>query len=66
MSDIIDRANEQAQEELDRNLAKAKRFDAPSLDECMECGEGIPEQRQRLGGVTHCIDCQNILENRRY
>lgn len=65
MSDIIDRANDQAQEELDRNLAKAKRFDTPSLTECIECDEDIPEQRQRLGSVTHCIDCQNIRENRR-
>lgn len=39
MSDIIDRANDQAQEELERNLAKAKRFDTPSLTECIECGE---------------------------
>ncbi len=66
MSDIIDRANDQAQEELERNLAKAKRFDTPSLEECIECGEDIPPQRQLLGGVTHCIDCQNILENRRF
>lgn len=66
MSDIIDRANDQAQEELNRNLAKAQRFDTPSLTECIECGEDIPEQRRRLGGVTRCIDCQNNVENRRY
>lgn len=65
MSDIIDRANDLAQEELERNLAKAQRFDRPSLTECLECGEDIPERRQRLGGVTHCIDCQNIIERRR-
>lgn len=29
MSDIIDRANDLAQEELDRSLAKAHRFDKP-------------------------------------
>ena len=65
MSDIIDRANDQAQEELTRNLAKAQRFDTPSLAECIECGEDIPERRQRLGGVTRCIDCQSVIERRR-
>lgn len=65
MSDIIDRANDQAQEELNRNLAKAQRFDTPSLAECVECGEDIPERRRRLGGVTRCIDCQRVIEQRR-
>lgn len=64
MSDIIDRANDQAQEELNRNLAKAQRFDTPSLLECTECGEDIPERRRRLGGVTRCIDCQTRFEHR--
>ena len=65
MSDIIDRANDQVQEALERNLAQAPRFDTPSLTECMECGEDIPERRQRLGGVTRCVDCQNNIEQRR-
>ena len=50
---------------IERNLAKAKRFDSPSLTECLECDEDIPERRRALGGVTHCIDCQNIIERRR-
>ena len=65
MSDIIDRANDQAQEELERNLAKAARFDKPSLLECLECGEDIPERCRSLGGVTRCVDCQNNIERRR-
>lgn len=65
MSDVIDRANDLAQESIDRSLAKAKRFDIPSLTECIDCGEDIPERRQRLGGVTRCIDCQNNIEKRR-
>lgn len=65
MSDIIDRANDQAQEELERNLAKAARFDQPSLTECIDCGEDIPERRRRLGGVTRCIDCRSVIERRR-
>jgi phage/conjugal plasmid C-4 type zinc finger TraR family protein len=65
MSDIIDRANDQAQEELERNLAKAARFDKPSSLECLDCGEDIPERRRSLGGVTRCVDCQNNIERRR-
>ena len=65
MSDIIDRANDLAQEELERNLAKAARFDRPSLTACLECDSPIPEQRRRLGGVTHCIDCQTVQERKR-
>lgn len=65
MSDIIDRANDQAQEELERNLAKAARFDQPSLTECIDCDEDIPERRRRLGGVSRCIDCQSVIERRR-
>ena len=64
MSDIIDRANEVAQEEIDRLLASACRFDTPSLAECIDCSEDIPEGRQRLGGVTRCIDCQSEHEKR--
>ena len=65
MSDIIDHANDQAQEELERNLAKAQRFDQPSLEECMDCGEDIPYQRQQIGGVKRCIECQACMERRR-
>ena len=45
MSDIIDRANDQAQEELERNLAKAARFDQPSLAECIDCQNNIEGRR---------------------
>lgn len=55
----------QGAKELEHNLAKAQRFDQPSLAECINCGEDIPERRRRLGGVTRCIDCQNNLEGRR-
>lgn len=65
MSDIIDRANEQMQYEMNRSLANVKRFDTPSLTECADCGEDIPLQRQRLGSVTRCIDCQSRFERRR-
>lgn len=65
MADDIDRANDIAQESLERSLAKTKRFDTPSYPECIDCGEDIPYKRQQLGGVKRCIDCQNVQERRR-
>jgi phage/conjugal plasmid C-4 type zinc finger TraR family protein len=36
---------------------------SPSLEECEECGEPIPEQRQKLiPGVTRCVHCQEYYE----
>lgn len=38
----------------------------PSLSHCNECGEEIPEARQKaLRGCTTCIDCQTLSERRR-
>lgn len=64
MTDIIDTANDQAQQALDIALANAKRFDTASLAECIDCGEDIPPKRQQIGGVTRCIDCQTLHERR--
>jgi phage/conjugal plasmid C-4 type zinc finger TraR family protein len=37
----------------------------PSLAECEECGEPIPEARQKaVAGCTTCIHCQSMLEKR--
>lgn len=38
------------------------RFTLPSEKFCEECGEEIPELRRKLGGVTHCVYCQDFLE----
>jgi len=35
----------------------------PSLEECEECGETIPEQRRLLSkGCTRCTHCQDVWE----
>ncbi|MCM2317951.1 MAG: TraR/DksA C4-type zinc finger protein [Pseudomonas sp.] len=65
MTDWLDRAKER--EELERELAlKAQRaradFSAPSLSECQDCDEPIPEARRALGGVTRCVACQTLFE----
>lgn len=65
MADDIDRAGERQELEMVARLQVVARFDVPSLTECDDCGEDIPSQRQAIGGVKHCIDCQNYREGRR-
>lgn len=65
MADDIYRANDVAQEAMDRIIANAPKFSEVSYPECLDCGENIPYQRQQIGGIKRCIDCQNVLERRR-
>ena len=45
--------------------ALAKQRMLPSLEECEDCGEEIPEQRRTLvRGCTRCIYCQEKAERR--
>ena len=42
---------------------RAKMPKGPSLEECEECGEAIPKERQiAVPGVTMCIYCQEHSE----
>ena len=35
----------------------------PSLEECLDCGEAIPEARRRaVAACQRCIDCQTIYD----
>ena len=65
MADDIDRAQERQELEMAARLQVVPRFNAPSLAECDDCGEDIPSQRQAIGGVKRCFDCQNHFEGRR-
>lgn len=65
MTDIIDTANDLAQQTIERAIANAPKFDRPSLAKCDDCGEPIPPQRQAIGGVTRCADCQTHFEKTR-
>lgn len=52
----------------DRALAehRAKMPTGPSLEECEECGESIPEARRlAVKGCTMCITCQEISEKKK-
>lgn len=65
MRDIIDQANDLAQLELDNLLANRQIFTGESANDCIECGEPIPEKRrQLLKGCQLCIDCQSLKELR--
>lgn len=45
--------------------ALAKQRSQPSLSECEDCGEDIPEQRRlAMRGITRCIYCQGLLERK--
>jgi phage/conjugal plasmid C-4 type zinc finger TraR family protein len=49
--------------DVQRQLAEQARF--PSLAHCEECGDDIPDARQRLmPGVRRCVYCQELSERR--
>ncbi|WP_020411004.1 TraR/DksA C4-type zinc finger protein [Hahella ganghwensis] len=37
----------------------------PSLKMCADCDADIPEARQRLGGVTRCVECEGYFQRER-
>lgn len=66
MKDIIDRANELAEMERERALAKHQQNRAGcSATHCEDCDEPIPTARRKMvQGCTRCIDCQQIYEHK--
>ena len=46
--------------------ALAKQRSQPSLEECEDCGEDIPEERRlAMRGITRCIYCQGLFERKK-
>ena len=66
--DIIDRANDRAQQLTDDSIADVRRQLAdqathPSATHCESCGATIPEARRAaLPGVLRCVDCATAAE----
>lgn len=63
--DIIDKANELAEEQRNEAIRKARSKVAndKSRTHCIICDEPIPEaRRQAVAGCKTCIDCQEGLE----
>lgn len=62
MADQVDIAQ---RNQLNQIKIERKDYSKPSLSECIECGNDIPPQRQKLGAVTLCIDCATYAEKKR-
>ena len=64
MTDIIDRANDEAQRWLDEQIAK-NHHAATDDTECIDCDEPIGEKRkQAVPWAVRCIKCQTALEQK--
>lgn len=66
MADLIDRANEVADAQLQTLIAKQlNRQAGPAALWCEDCGERIPEARRvAVPGCDCCVSCQEIREIR--
>ena len=65
MTDLIDRANSNAQAWLERQI-HALHHDATDDTECIDCDEPIGEKRkQAVPWAVRCIKCQTALEEKR-
>ena len=65
MTDIIDRANDEAQRWLDEQIAK-NHHAATDDTECIDCGEPIGEKRkQAVPWAVRCIKCQTAYEGKK-
>lgn len=66
--DALDRAAELEQQQRNRALEAQRAradFNRPSAVDCMDCGAEIPPVRRAFGGVTCCIECQTLREERK-
>ena len=54
MTDIIDQANDVAQQSIERAIANAPKFNRPSLTECKDCGE-IHRHTGGLEIIRQCL-----------
>lgn len=65
-AEIIDQANDLAQQRIDMAIAAHRiNRDAVSATHCVECGEDIPELRRvKVPGCQRCASCQQDSELR--
>lgn len=62
MSDDIDRANDQAQRDLEAQIRAARGIKPKESTICGDCREPLEVHRFKFG---RCIDCADALERRR-
>ena len=65
-AEIIDQANELAQQRIDMAIAAHRlNRNAVSAERCEECDEPIPEPRRAaVPGCHTCAECQGVIELR--
>ncbi|MEY1397932.1 TraR/DksA family transcriptional regulator [Klebsiella aerogenes] len=63
-AEIIDQANELAQQRIDMAIAAHRiNHNAVSAEHCTECGEDIPAPRRAaVPGCQTCAECQSVIE----
>ncbi|EKZ6402261.1 TraR/DksA family transcriptional regulator [Klebsiella aerogenes] len=63
-AEIIDQANELAQQRIDMAIAAHRiNRNAVSAEHCSECGENIPAPRRAaVPGCQTCAECQSFIE----
>lgn len=63
-AEIIDQANELAQQRIDMAIAAHRlNRNAVSAEHCEDCGEDIPAPRRAaVPGCQTCADCQGVIE----
>lgn len=62
--DAADSAQIEIEREQERQLANLKRSDVIATDDCIECGNDIPEARRKAVNTNLCIGCAEIRELR--
>ncbi len=67
--DELDKANKLIEQALSISLAHQhakSTADQVSLAQCKDCNIDIHLQRQALGGITRCVECQGYANQERH
>lgn len=66
MADDIDMANEMIANEVSRRLSELRQISAMRVgtDNCVECGDSMPEPRKKLG-FNLCVPCAQEKERKK-
>ncbi len=62
--DAADNAQIEIDREQERQVANLKQAEVVATDECIECGNEIPEERRKAVNTNLCIYCAEIRELR--
>ena len=63
--DLADNAQIEIDREQARQVANLKQAEVVATDECIECGNEIPEERRKAVNTNLCIGCAEMQEIKR-